>query len=43
MRNFFTTTELLSVLETVKRCVKAGGLDSQIDAASNPVRARFVK
>ena len=35
--------ELLSVLETVKRCVEAGELDSQIDAASNAVRARFVK
>ena len=36
-------TELLSVLETVKRCVEAGELDAQIDAASNAVRARFVK
>ena len=35
--------ELLSVLETVKRCVEAGELDAQIDAASNAVRARFVK
>ena len=35
--------ELLNVLETVKRCVEAGELDSQIDAASNAVRARFVK
>jgi hypothetical protein len=29
------------VLETVKRCVEAGELDAQIDAASNAVRARF--
>jgi len=36
-------TELLSVLETVKRCVEAGELDVQIDAASNAVRERFVK
>ena len=35
--------ELLSVLETVKRCVEAGELDSQIEAASNAVRERFVK
>jgi hypothetical protein len=35
--------ELLSVLETVKKCVEAGELDAQIDAASNAVRARFVK
>ena len=35
--------ELLSVLEIVKRCVEAGELDAQIDAASNAVRARFVK
>ena len=35
--------ELLSVLETVKRCVEAGELDAQIDAASNAVRARIVK
>jgi hypothetical protein len=35
--------ELLSVLETVKRCVEAGELDAQIDAASNAVRQRFVK
>jgi hypothetical protein len=27
----------------VKRCVEAGELDSQIDAASNAVRARFMK
>ena len=33
--------ELLSVLETVKRCVEAGELDAQIDAASAAVRARF--
>ena len=35
--------ELLSVLDTVKKCVEAGELDAQIDAASNAVRARFVK
>ena len=35
--------ELLSVLETVKKCVEAGELDAQIDAASNAVRERFVK
>jgi hypothetical protein len=35
--------ELLAVLETVKKCVEAGELDAQIDAASNAVRARFVK
>ena len=34
--------ELLSVLETVKRCVEAGELDAQIEAASAAVRARFV-
>ncbi len=43
MRNCLTTTELRSVLESVKRCVKAGELDSQIDATSDPVRGRFVK
>jgi hypothetical protein len=35
--------ELLAVLDTVKKCVEAGELDAQIDAASNAVRARFVK
>lgn len=35
--------ELLSVLETVKRCVEAGELDAQIDAASNAVRERFLR
>ena len=33
--------ELLSVLETVKRCVEAGELDAQIELASAAVRARF--
>jgi hypothetical protein len=36
-------TELLAVLETVKKCVEVGELDAQIDAASNTVRGRFVK
>jgi len=35
--------ELLNVLETVKRCVEAGELDAQIDAASNAVSQRFAK
>ena len=34
-------TELLSVLETVKKCVELGELDTQIEAASAAVRARF--
>ncbi len=38
-----TVAELLSVLETVKKCVEAGELDAQIDAASAAVRERFVK
>ncbi len=33
--------ELLSVLETVKKCVEAGELDAQIELASAAVRARF--
>ncbi len=36
-------SELISVLETVKKCVESGELDAQIDAASNAVRQRFVK
>ena len=38
-----TNAELLTVLETVKKCVELGELDAQIDAASAAVRARFVK
>ena len=34
-------TELLSVLETVKKCVELGELDTQIEAASAAVRERF--
>ena len=33
--------ELLSVLETVKKCVEQGELDTQIEAASAAVRERF--
>lgn len=36
-----TVADLLSVLETVKKCVEAGELDGQIDAASAAVRERF--
>ena len=36
-----TVADLLSVLETVKKCVEAGELDAQIDAASAAVRERF--
>ena len=36
-----TVAELLSVLETVKKCVEAGELDAQIEAASAAVRERF--
>ena len=36
-------TELLAVLETVKKSVELGELDTQIEAASAAVRARFVK
>jgi hypothetical protein len=35
------SNELLSVLETVKKCVEAGELDAQIELASAAVRARF--
>jgi len=34
-------TELLAVLETVKKCVEIGELDTQIEAASAAVRERF--
>ena len=33
--------ELISVLETVKKCVESGELDTQIESASNAVRERF--
>jgi hypothetical protein len=38
-----STSELLSTLEVVKRAVEAGELDTNIEAASAAVRARFVK
>ena len=38
-----SSAELLTVLETVKKCVELGELDAQIDAASAAVRARFAK
>ena len=38
-----SNAELLTVLETVKKCVELGELDAQIDAASAAVRARFAK
>ncbi len=38
-----TVAELLPVLATVKKCVEAGELDSQIDAASAAVRERFTR
>jgi len=38
-----TVAELLPVLTTVKKCVEAGELDSQIDAASAAVRERFTR
>jgi hypothetical protein len=38
-----TVSELLPVLETVKKCVENGELDAQIDAASTAVRERFQK
>ena len=38
-----TVADLLSVLATVKKCVEAGQLDAQIDAASAAVRERFEK
>ena len=34
-------TELLAVLETVKKSVELGELDTQIEAASAAVRERF--
>ncbi len=33
--------ELLAVLETVKKCVEAGELDSQIEVASSTLKAAF--
>lgn len=36
-----TVAELLPVLATVKKCVEAGELDFQIEAASAAVRERF--
>jgi len=36
-----TATELLAVLETVKKCVELGELDTQIEFASAAVRERF--
>ncbi len=36
-----SAAELVAVLETVKKCVEAGELDAQIEAASAAVRARF--
>ncbi len=38
-----TAAELVCVLETVKKCVEAGELDTQIEAASAAVRERFAK
>lgn len=38
-----TAAELVGVLETVKRCVEAGELDTQIQAASAAVRERFIQ
>jgi hypothetical protein len=38
-----TVADLLPVLATVKKCVEAGELDSQIDAASAAVRERFTR
>ena len=35
--------ELLTVLETVKKSVEQGELDTQIEAASAAVRERFIK
>ena len=35
--------QLISVLKTVKTCTENGELDTQIEAASNAVRARFIK
>ena len=36
-----TVAELVPVLETLKKCVDAGELDAQIEAASAAVRERF--
>jgi hypothetical protein len=36
-----TVADLLPVLATVKKCVEAGELDAQIEAASAAVRERF--
>ena len=38
-----TVAELIPVLETVKKCVEAGELDAQIEAASSAVRRHFIK
>ena len=38
-----TPADLISTLELIKQCVEAGDLDSQIEAASGAVRARFGK
>ena len=35
--------QLISVLNTVKTCTENGELDTQIEAASNAVRERFIK
>ena len=35
--------QLIAVLNTVKTCTENGELDTQIEAASNAVRARFIK
>ena len=41
LHEFGSGTELLAVLETVKKCVENGELDTQIEAASAAVRERF--
>jgi hypothetical protein len=38
-----TSTELVATLETVKKCVEQGEMDTQIEAASAAVRERFSK
>lgn len=38
-----TNDELITVLQLIKTAVENGELDSQIEAASNSVRSRFVK
>lgn len=38
-----TVADLLPLLATVKKCVEAGELDAQIDAASAAVRERFTR